>query len=191
MRWTDGLNAATEAQVAADAEFIAHARQDIPWLLAQHATLIARTDDLVLAKSAWERKSQEYRDRAEAAESALDEATKTAQQWCDQFSAEAVKANGLRVALDEARKARDEKAEAELEPFELDRHAKEPARLLRQLAQVVGARDLFYPEPDDGGWTQAFTATERRRIARTLNEFAALVYPSPVPLDPPAQGDHE
>lgn len=60
------------------------------------------------------------------------------------------------------------------EPYELDRHAKEPARLLRQLAQVVGARDLFYSE-GDSGWTQAFTASERRRIARTLNEIAVTV----------------
>jgi Protein involved in chromosome segregation, interacts with SMC proteins len=33
MRWTSGMSPATEVRVAADCAFIAHARQDIPWLL--------------------------------------------------------------------------------------------------------------------------------------------------------------
>jgi hypothetical protein len=42
MRWTDGMNESTEARVLADASFIAHARQDVPYLLDLVASLQAR-----------------------------------------------------------------------------------------------------------------------------------------------------
>lgn len=63
--------------------------------------------------------------------------------------------------------------------FELDRLAQETPRLFRQLAQIIGSRDLFYQEPE-GDWMQAFTARERRRMANKLNE-AAAVTPAPAP----------
>lgn len=56
-------------------------------------------------------------------------------------------------------------------------------RLLRQLAQIVGSRDLFYS--DDSGWTQIFTKAERQGIARTLNEIAA---PDPARVSSPEEG---
>jgi hypothetical protein len=77
-------------EALANAAFIAHARQDIPWLLAQHATLIAERDE---AKGRVETLSHSLvaaLERAVAAESARDEARK-ARDWPSEAQLEGLK----------------------------------------------------------------------------------------------------
>jgi hypothetical protein len=125
--WDNG-----DEQGEADAQFTAYARADIPWLLAQHATLIAERDDLQAGMEMWHGKFlamaeaylQAEAEKA-AAESALDEARRQYQELraattpaSDLDHAGVVlvaQANAqdselvdtLTEALDEARKARD------------------------------------------------------------------------------------
>lgn len=95
------------------------------------------------------------------------------EQWCDMCLFDVA----IKSIQGDAQVASQSPAPPDDEPFELDRLAQEQPRLLRQLAQIIGSRDLCYREPDDGAWTQVLAPSERRRIARMLNEIAATSPP--------------
>jgi hypothetical protein len=211
-----------------DAEFVAHARADIPWLLAQHATLIAerdeaKTSDTDLREWLWlnhgcsiaalygddgelqcgngrphhlplDFKRQPLkeilkatvdagRSRRKAAESALDEARKALFRQREIAHAQSVMASQAQEAYatamaqrDEARKARD------WQPIST---APSEGRFL------VYAEGCGYLMVMDGRMLAA------SRWPHTPNHLSGshwthwMPCPSPVPLDPPVQGDHE
>ncbi len=133
-----------------DHAFIAHARQDIPWLLAQHATLIAERD---------EAKVERFEIRTLAAEYGW---TYTGSLWewlRRHLGAMTDRVCAAESALDEARKARDEGFAALASAM----RKMLPASLL---AEVAAHLDPLTP----------------------FVEFLRGMDPSPVPLDPPAQG---
>jgi hypothetical protein len=59
------------------------------------------------------------------------------------------------------------------EDFETGRLSSETPKLLRQVAQVIGSRELAFPDYEAISYTEAWTAGERKRIARTLITLAA------------------
>jgi hypothetical protein len=116
-----------------------------------------------------------------------DEAIKTAQQWCDQFSAEAVKANGLRVALDEARKARDWQPISTAPKVENFGVPPIDALLYGPALGVRTGRLAAYQD----GTVFAGVSNINGNVAFTMATHWQPLPPFPVPLDPPVQGDHE